>query len=94
MEYPELVEDSIKFITKDAPKQLVIDEATLFSNTELLVLSKWAELTGCELIFAGDKHQNGDDSVGFNIKEDFVFAFRTPEMKIPLRDNNIWKFKN
>ena len=93
-EYPELVEDSIKFITKDAPKQLIIDEVTLFSNTELLVLSKWAELTGCELIFAGDKHQNGDDSIGFNIKEDFVFAFRTPEMKIPLRDNNIWKFKN
>ena len=94
LDYPELVEGSIKFITKDAPKQLVIDEVTLFSNTELLLLSKWAELTGCELIFAGDKHQNGDDSIGFNIKEDCVFAFRTPEMKISLRDSNIWKYKN
>lgn len=93
-DYPELVEGSIKFITKDAPKQLVIDEVTLFSNTELLLLSKWADLTGCELIFAGDKHQNGDDSIGFNIKEDCVFAFRTPEMKISLRDSNIWKYKN
>ena len=93
-DYPELIEGSIKFITKDAPKQLVIDEVTLFSNTELLLLSKWADLTGCELIFAGDKHQNGDDSIGFNIKEDCVFAFRTPEMKISLRDSNIWKYKN
>ena len=93
-EYPELIDGAIKFITKDAPKQLVIDEVTLFSNTELLILSKWAELTGCQLVFAGDKHQNGDDSIGFNIKEDYTFAFRTPEMKISLRDNNIWKYKN
>ena len=92
--YPTLIDGNIKFITKDSPKQLVIDEVTLFSNTELLVLSKWAELTNCELIIAGDKHQNGDDSIGFNIREDCVFAFRTPEMKISLRDNNIWKYKN
>lgn len=91
--YPRL-KDSIKFVTKDAPKQLVIDEITLFSNTELLLLSKWSELTGCELVYAGDKHQNGDDSIGFNIKEDCVFAFRAPEMKISLRDANIWKYKN
>ena len=86
--------DKIKFNIKDAPKQLVIDEITLFSNVELQLLSKWAEKSGTQLIFAGDTHQNGNKSLGFNIQPDYTFAFRTPEMKISLRDANIWKYKN
>lgn len=93
-QYPILKLDKINFVTKDAPKQLVIDEITLFSNTEIQLLSEWASKTGTHLIFAGDTHQNGDKSVGFNIDPDFTFAFRTPEMKISLRDSNIWKYKN
>lgn len=91
---PILKLDKINFITKDAPKQLVIDEITLFSNTEIQLLCEWANKTGTHIIFAGDVHQNGDKTIGFNIVPDCTFAFRTPEMKISLRDSNIWKYRN
>lgn len=93
-EYATLKDDKISFVTKDAPKQLVIDEVTLFSNVELQILSKWAEKTGTHLLLAGDTHQNGNNSIGFNVDPELLFTFRTPEMKISLRDANIWKYNN
>ena len=93
-EYATINFDKINFIINDAPKQVVIDEITLFSNVELLILSEWANKAGTQLIFAGDKHQNGNKQVGINIVPDFTFAFRAPEMRISLRDANIWKYKN
>jgi len=40
----------------NAPKHLVIDEATHFSTPELLLVSKFCDLNGINLILIGDEH--------------------------------------
>lgn len=84
--------DAITYASKDVPSQLVIDEITLFSAGEIQILSDWAKKNNVNLIFAGDKNQNGDYSIGDNIER--MLKFETPEMTITLRDSNIWKYKN
>lgn len=89
--------DSVK-ISKitNAPKMLIIDEATHFSTAELLLISKFAEENNIDLILLGDETQNGDTHPGlmYNLGREEVLAWRTPKLFISLRDNNIQKIKN
>lgn len=80
--------------TKDAPKQLVIDEITLFSNAEIQAICNWAKQNNISLFFAGDENQNGDSKEGNNISRENSIAFRAPKLSISLRDANIWKYQN
>lgn len=69
----------------DAPKLLVIDEATYINNIKLQVLSEFAKLNNCKLLLLGHDKQNGD---GYNLRREACYIIRTPEMAVSLRDNN------
>lgn len=79
----------------NAPKQLVIDEATHFSTPELLIISKFCDLNGINLILIGDEHQNGynKSNVG-NIEENSLIAWRSPSLYLSLRNGNALKVSN
>lgn len=79
----------------NAPKQLVIDEVTHFSTPELLIISKFCDLNGINLILIGDEHQNGyyKNNIG-NIEEDSLIAWRSPSLYLSLRNGNALKVSN
>lgn len=80
----------------DAPKYLIIDEATHFSTAELQILSKFAKENNIQLILLGDPNQNGyfrPELMG-NLERESILAWRTPKLFISLRDNNIQKIHN
>lgn len=79
----------------NAPKQLVIDEATHFSTPELLIISKFCDLNGINLILIGDEHQNGynKNNIG-NIEENSLIAWRSPSLYLSLRNGNALKVSN
>ena len=79
----------------NAPKQLVIDEVTHFSTPELLIISKFCDLNGINLILIGDEHQNGyyKNNIG-NIEEDSLIAWRAPSLYLSLRNGNALKVSN
>lgn len=79
---------------ENSPKQIVIDEATLFNNAKIQVLSKFCKLNGIQLLLAGDENQNGDNKAGWNISREFSLAVRTPKLGMSLRENNLWKYQN
>ena len=92
-----IIKDSIKFTTIDnAPKYIVIDEATHFSAPELLLISKWCKQNSIKLFLLGDGHQRGiqlKDGVG-NIENNSILTWRTPDLYISLRNGNQVKVKN
>lgn len=79
----------------NAPKQLVIDEATHFSTPELLIISKFCDLNGINLTLIGDEHQNGynRNNIG-NIEENSLIAWRSPSLYLSLRNGNALKVSN
>lgn len=79
----------------NAPKYLVIDEATHFSTPELLIISKFCDLNRINLILIGDEHQNGyyKNNIG-NIEEDSLIAWRSPSLYLSLRNGNALKVSN
>ena len=79
---------------ENPPKQIIIDEATLFNNAKIQVLSKFCKLNGIQLLLAGDENQNGDNKAGWNISREFSLAVRTPKLGMSLRENNLWKYQN
>lgn len=85
---------SIKKID-NAPKHLVIDEATHFSTPELLLVSKFCDLNGINLILIGDEHQNGynKNNIG-SIEENSLIAWRSPSLYLSLRNGNALKVSN
>lgn len=85
---------SIKKID-NAPKHLVIDEATHFSTPELLLVSKFCDLNGINLVLIGDEHQNGynKNNIG-NIEENSLIAWRSPSLYLSLRNGNALKVSN
>ena len=91
------LKDSVK-VNKinNAPKQLIIDEATHFSTAELQVISKFAKENGIQVILLGDPNQNGYNKIGLmqNLNRESIIAWRTPKLFISLRDNNIQKIHN
>ena len=78
----------------DAPKQIIIDEITLFSNAEIQAIGMWAKENDVSLLFTGDENQNGDSTTGYNIARENLIAFRAPKLSISLRDGNVWKYQN
>ena len=80
----------------NAPKLIVIDEATHFSTAELQLIGKFAEENGINVILLGDENQNGRIAPGLmqNIGREFMLAWRTPKLFISLRDNNVQKVGN
>ncbi len=90
-----ILKDSIKFKKlENPPKTLIIDEITLFSHADILLLSKWAELNNINLLLLGDENQNSNQDVGYSIAPNNMLAFRTPRLGISLRQGNYWKFLN
>lgn len=80
---------------ENPPKNLVIDEATHFSTPELLIISKFCNENGINLILIGDEHQNGyyKDNVG-NIEDNSLIAWRTSPLYLSLRNGNALKVSN
>ncbi len=92
-----VLKDSVKVnkIT-NAPKLLVIDEATHFNTAELQVIGKFARENGINVFLLGDDNQNGFSAPGlmYNFGREVALAWRTPKLFISLRDNNIQKMAN
>ena len=80
----------------DAPKLIVIDEATHFNTAELQVISKFAKLNNIQILLLGDDHQNGSVQEGLmmNLDREVCLSWRTSKLFISLRDNNVQKSNN
>lgn len=89
-----LKKDSITFKDFDAPKLIIIDEVTHFSNIELQILNEYANKNGIRILGLGDTNQNGFNRIGFNIDRETCFTIRAPKLSISLRDVNIQKQSN
>ena len=94
----KLDRSKIKFnVIENSPKLLIIDEATHIPSIMAQILDEYMEQTGGHLLLLGDNKQRGyrnsNNGMG-NIRELDVFAIRTPELTISLRDNNIQKQSN
>lgn len=76
---------------ENAPKLIIIDEATHVDTAKLQIISKFAELNGIQLLLLGSDHQNGSVKKGLmmNLDREVCLAWRTPKLSISLRDNNI-----
>lgn len=91
-----ILKNSIKVNkTDDAPRQLVIDEASHFNSLELQLISKWARENGVHLILIAGSSQNGYDTDEMeNLNREVCLAWRTPNLFISLRNSNIQKVQN
>lgn len=82
---------------ENIPKLLIIDEATHLSSIEAQILNEYMKKVGGQQILIGDSKQRGyfnyNNGMG-NIRDVDMFAIRTPELTISLRDNNIQKQSN
>lgn len=82
---------------EDSPRVLIIDEATHIPAVYVQILNEYMKQNGGELILVGDKKQRSYDNKynGMaNITVGDMFATRTPELNVSLRDNNIQKSTN
>lgn len=78
----------------DAPNIIVIDEATHLSLFELDCIQHYCNLNNVKLILLGDNKQNGYSGIGRNIRPSAVFMWRSQNLNISLRDNNIQHNRN
>lgn len=92
--YPVLKDIKINKI-KDAPKNIVIDEATHFNSAEILLISRFCKENGINLFLLGDFHQNGSQykEIG-SIETNVVLSWKTPNLYLSLRNGNQNKLKN
>lgn len=83
-------------IEKDsnAPTIIIIDEATHLSLFELDCIQHYCNINNTRLILLGDNKQNGFTDVGKNLRTSAVFMWRTQNLNISLRDNNIQHNEN
>ena len=86
-----LVDDESKYIIKDAPKRLVIDETTHIDTTKLQVIANWAKKAGVKIVVLGDENQRGAE---YNLNREALLAYRTPRLNFSLRNESIWKVQN
>ncbi len=81
----------------EIPNILVIDEATHIPAPVLQVLDAYMQKNGGTLMLLGDEKQKGyynkNNAIG-NMRPVDLFASRTPELSVSLRDNNIQKQAN
>lgn len=89
-----LKKDSITFKDFAAPKLIIIDEVTHFSNIELQILNEYASRNNIRVLGLGDTNQNGFNKIGVNIQREVCFTIRAPKLSISLRDVNIQKQSN
>lgn len=89
--------DSVK-INKisNAPRLIIIDEATHFNTAELQIISKFAKLNNIQVLLLGDDHQNGSvyTNLMMNLDREVCLSWRAPKLFISLRDNNVQKGNN
>lgn len=80
----------------DAPKYIVIDEATHIPTVVHSLLARFAKKNNINLQLLGDTNQNGEDIPNKmqNIQPEQILAWRTPKLFISLRDNNNQKSEN
>ena len=83
--------DETKFVIKDAPKHLLIDEATHIDTLKLQVIANWAKKAGVRLTILGDENQNG---APYNLNREAIIAYRTPRLNFSIRNESIWKVQN
>lgn len=82
-------------VIQNAPKNIVIDEATHLSTAQILVLSKFCKANNINLLLIGDDHQNGYSQNNVeNIQSNVLLAWRAPDLYLSLRNNNIHKSEN
>ena len=86
-----LVDDESKYIIKDAPKHLLIDEATHIDTTKLQIIANWAKKAGVRVTLLGDENQRGAE---YNLNREAILAYRTPRLNFSLRNESIWKVQN
>ena len=82
---------------EDSPKVIIIDESTHIPAVYLQILNEYQKKHNGELILVGDKKQRGysnKQNAISNILVGDLFAIRTPELNVSLRDNNIQKANN
>lgn len=94
----ELHKDEIHFNKIDnIPSVIYIDEATQLSTAEAEILSEYARQTGAQVFMTGDPAQNGaynENNNVANIGVGSVWAVRTPQLSVSLRDANLQKTQN
>lgn len=80
----------------NAPKTIVIDEATHIPVAVHELLSMFAKKNNINLLLLGDNNQNGKTIKNkmSNIEFEQILAWRTPKLYISLRDNNNQKQEN
>lgn len=91
------IDDSLIQTTTDAPKNIVIDEATWIPTATISLLGRWARKNNVNLQLLGDSNQNGNNILGSMrhvLESDAIIAWRTPKLFISLRDNNSQKQTN
>lgn len=80
---------------KDKPNAIVIDESTHYSTPEIAVISEFCNKNGINLLLIGDDYQNGyNEGKLHNIQRDQILTWRTPQLTVSLRSNNILKTSN
>ena len=81
----------------EIPNILAIDEATHIPAPVLQILDTYMQKNGGTLMLLGDEKQKGyynkNNAIG-NMRPVDLFASRTPELSVSLRDNNIQKQAN
>lgn len=81
----------------EIPNILAIDEATHILAPVLQILDTYMQKNGGTLMLLGDEKQKGyynkNNAIG-NMRPVDLFASRTPELSVSLRDNNIQKQAN
>lgn len=81
----------------EIPNILAIDEATYIPAPVLQILDTYMQKNGGTLMLLGDEKQKGyynkNNAIG-NMRPVDLFASRTPELSVSLRDNNIQKQAN
>ena len=81
----------------EVPNILAIDEATHIPAPVLQILDTYMQKNGGTLMLLGDEKQKGyynkNNAIG-NMRPVDLFASRTPELSVSLRDNNIQKQAN
>lgn len=92
------LKDNLTFKTLDEiPNIIAIDEATHIPAPVLQVLDAYMKSTGGTLMLLGDSKQRsyaGENNGIGNMRSVDLFASRTPELNVSLRDNNIQKQAN
>lgn len=81
----------------EIPNILAIDEATHIPAPVIQVLDQYMKSVGGTLMLLGDEKQKGyfnQHSLIGNMRAIDLFASRTPELSVSLRDNNIQKQAN